>query len=125
MSTVRFTKEHEYIRVDGDMGTIGITEYAQSQFGDIVFVELPAVGKNIGKGEEAAVIESVKAASELYAPVSGEVVEINKAIQDAPSLLNQDPTGEGWIIRLKLSDLHELDELLDEPAYADFVETLA
>lgn len=125
MSLTRFTKEHDYVRLDGDIGTIGITDYAQTQFGDIVFVELPAIGKTLAKGAEAAVIESVKAASELYAPASGEIVEVNEALQETPALINEDPLGRGWIIRLKLADPSELDSLLDEAAYAAFVKTLA
>lgn len=125
MSLTRFTKEHDYVRLDGDIGTIGITDYAQTQFGDIVFVELPAIGKTLAKGAEAAVIESVKAASELYAPASGEIVEVNEALQETPALINEDPLGRGWIIRLKLADPAELDSLLDEAAYAAFVKTLA
>ncbi|MGO9132735.1 MAG: glycine cleavage system protein GcvH [Methylovirgula sp.] len=125
MSATRFTKEHEYIHVDGDHGTVGITDYAQAQFGDIVFVELPTIGKAIVKGGEAAVVESVKAASELYAPVSGEVVEINTALQETPGLINSDPIGKGWIIKLKLAEPEELDGLMDEAAYNDFVKKLA
>lgn len=125
MSRTRFTKEHEYIRVDDGIGTIGITDHAQAQLGDIVFVDLPVIGKQIPKGGEAAVIESVKAASELYAPASGEVVEVNTALQETPGLVNEDPIGKGWFLRLKLADPSELDGLMDEPAYADFVKRLA
>lgn len=125
MSRTRFTKEHEYIRVDDGIGTIGITDHAQAQLGDIVFVDLPVIGERIAKGGEAAVIESVKAASELYAPASGEVVEVNTALQETPGLVNEDPIGKGWFLRLKLADPSELDGLMDEPAYADFVKRLA
>lgn len=125
MSEVRYTKDHEYVRITGDVGTVGITDYAQSQLGDIVFVDLPPVGKAVAKGAEAAVIESVKAASELYAPVTGEVVEINSAIQETPALVNEDPIDKGWFVKLKFADPKELDSLMDEAAYADFVKTLA
>jgi glycine cleavage system H protein len=117
MSTIRFTKDHEYIVVDGDVGTIGITDYAQSQLGDVVFVELPETGKTLKKGAEAAVVESVKAASEVYAPVSGTVIDVNSALPDAPGAVNEDPQGKGWFIKIKLSDLSELDGLMDEAAY--------
>jgi glycine cleavage system H protein len=124
MSTLRYTKEHEYIRVDGDRGTIGISDYAQAQLGDVVFVELPDVGKELAKGAEAAVVESVKAASEIYAPVAGKVVEVNGALQDAPSRVNEDPLGSGWFLTIKLSNPAELDGLMDEAAYQEFLKTL-
>jgi glycine cleavage system H protein len=124
MSTLRYTTEHEYIRVDGDRGTIGISDYAQAQLGDVVFVELPDVGKKLAKGAEAAVVESVKAASEIYAPVAGEVVEANAALQDAPSRVNEDPLGSGWFLTIKLSNPAELDGLMDEAAYQEFLKTL-
>jgi glycine cleavage system H protein len=117
MATVRFTKDHEYISVDGDIGTIGITDYAQSQLGDVVFIELPEPGKVLTKGAEAAVVESVKAASEVYAPVSGTVTEVNAGLPDAPSTVNEDAEGKGWFIKIKLSDPSELDGLLDDAAY--------
>ena len=120
MSDLKYTKEHEWVRIDGDVGTIGISSFAQEQLGDVVFVDLPEVGKTVSPGDEAAVIESVKAASELYAPVSGEIIEVNAALGDTPELVNSDPTGEGWFIKIKLSKAEELDALLDEAAYAAF-----
>jgi glycine cleavage system H protein len=124
MSTLRFSKDHEWIRVEGDTGTIGITDYAQNQLGDVVFVELPDAGKTITAGKEAAVVESVKAASEVYAPVSGTVIEANDALASDPALVNREPMDGGWFFRLKLSDLKELDGLMDEAAYATFVKGL-
>lgn len=125
MSDIRYTKDHEYISIDGDTGTIGITDYAQSQLGDVVFVELPDIGKKLTKGDEAAVVESVKAASEVYAPVSGEVVAINQAIEEEPAKVNADPVGDGWFLKIKLSDKAELGELMDEAAYRDFLRTIS
>ena len=119
-----FTKEHEWIRVDGDLATIGISNHAQEQLGDIVFAEVPEAGRRVSKGQEAAVVESVKAASDVYAPVSGEVVEGNQAVADDPALINSDPEGEGWFFKLKLSDASELDGLMDEAAYREWVKTL-
>ena len=116
-----FTEDHEWIDVDGDIGTVGISDYAQGQLGDIVFVEVPDDGRQIAKGDEAAVVESVKAASDVYAPVSGIVLEGNPALVDDPSLVNSDPEGEGWFFKITLSDTAELDELMDETAYAAFV----
>ena len=124
MNTLRFSKDHEWIRVEGDTGTIGITDYAQNQLGDVVFVELPDTGKAITAGKEAAVVESVKAASEVYAPVSGTVIEANDALAGDPALVNREPMGGGWFFTLKLSDLKELDGLMDEAAYAAFVKGL-
>jgi glycine cleavage system H protein len=124
MAKVRYTKEHEYIRVDGDQATIGITDYAQSQLGDVVFVDLPAIGKTLSQGDEAAVVESVKAASEIYAPVAGEVVAVNQALADAPGRVNEDPLGEGWFIKMKLANPADVDGLMDEAAYQEFVKTL-
>ena len=124
MAIVRYTKEHEYIRVEGDTGIVGITDYAQTQLGDVVFVELPKVGKSLAKGAEAAVVESVKAASEIYAPVSGEVVEVNGAIEETPATVNQDSAGEGWFLKIKLKDAAELDSLMDEAAYQEFLKTI-
>ena len=121
--TTRYTKDHEYIRVDGDTGTVGITDYAQSQLGDVVFVDLPEVGKTMKKGGEAAVVESVKAASEIYAPVSGQVVEINAALPDAPGAVNEDPAGKGWVLKIKIADATELDDLMSEADYQDFVKS--
>jgi glycine cleavage system H protein len=122
MSLVRYTKDHEWVRLDGDLAVVGITDYAQSQLGDVVYVELPEIGRRIEKGKEAAVVESVKAASDIYAPVSGEVVEVNDALAADPAKVNADPMGEGWFLKLHLSDPKELDGLLDEAAYQSFVE---
>jgi len=116
--TTKFTQEHEYVRIDGEVGTIGITDFAQEQLGDIVFVELPSVGASLTKGDEAAVVESVKAASEIYAPVSGTVTEINAALTGDPGLVNADPENKGWFFKLKLADLAEADALMDADAYA-------
>ncbi len=124
MSDLKYTEEHEWIRLDGDACVIGISDYAQEQLGDIVFVELPEVGKVVAQGDEAAVIESVKAASELYAPVAGEVIEVNAALSDDPSLVNSDATGEGWFVKIKLADASQLDGLMDEAAYQAFTDTL-
>jgi glycine cleavage system H protein len=121
---LRFTKDHEWIQVDGDIGTVGITAYAQSQLGDVVFVEVPDAGKAVKAGGDAAVVESVKAASEVYAPVSGTVTESNSALADDPALVNSAPTTDGWFFKLKLSDPSELDGLMDEAAYADFLASL-
>jgi glycine cleavage system H protein len=112
-----YTKDHEYIRVEGDTGTVGITHYAQEQLGDVVFVELPEIGRAVKKGGEAAVVESVKAASEVYAPVSGEVVEVNAGLPDAPATVNEDPEGAGWFMKIRLADTGELAGLMDEAAY--------
>ena len=121
---VYFTKEHEWIRVEGDTATIGISDHAQEQLGDIVFAEVPEAGRRLNKGQEAAVVESVKAASDVYAPVSGEVIEGNQAVADDPALVNSDPEGEGWFFKLTLSDAGELDGLMDESAYREWVKTL-
>ena len=121
---VYFTKEHEWIRVDGDTATVGISDHAQEALGDIVFAEVPEAGKQLSKGQEAAVVESVKAASDVYAPVSGEVTEGNAAVADDPAIINRDPEGEGWFFKLKLSDPGELDGLMDEGAYRDWLKTL-
>ena len=120
--TVHYTKEHEWIRLEGDTATVGITDFAQGQLGDIVFVELPGTGQQVTKGGEAAVVESVKAASDVYAPVTGEVTEANGALTDDPSLVNTDPEGEGWFFRLRLSDISELDGLMDADSYKSFCE---
>ena len=124
MAETRYTKDHEYIRIEGDTGTVGISDYAQSQLGDVVFVELPAIGKSVAKGGEAAVVESVKAASEVYAPVSGEVVAVNSELEAAPGTVNEDPAGKGWFVKLKLTDTAELEGLLTEAQYQDYVKTL-
>ena len=119
-----FTKDHEWISVDGDTATVGISNHAQEALGDIVFAEVPEAGRQVSKGQEAAVVESVKAASDVYAPVSGEVIEGNPAIADDPSVVNRDPEGEGWFFKLKLSDPSELDGMMNEAAYNDFLATL-
>ena len=119
-----YTEDHEWVEVDGDIGTVGISEYAQSQLGDIVFVEVPDEGKEVGKGDDIAVVESVKAASDVYSPVSGTVIEGNAALADTPELVNEDPEGDGWFFKLTLSDPVELESLMDEAAYATFVSKL-
>ena len=119
-----FTQDHEWVDVDGDIGTVGISEYAQSQLGDVVFVDVPEAGKTLSKGDEAAVVESVKAASDVYSPVSGTVIEGNAALTDDSSLVNSDAEAAGWFFKLTLSDPSELDSLMDEAAYATFVEGL-
>ena len=119
-----FTKEHEWIRVEGDTATIGISDHAQEQLGDIVFAEVPEAGRKVSKGQEAAVVESVKAASDVYAPVSGEVTEGNQAVADDPALVNSDPEGQGWFFKIKLDNPGELDGLMDEPSYRDWIKTL-
>ncbi|PKP78154.1 MAG: glycine cleavage system protein H [Alphaproteobacteria bacterium HGW-Alphaproteobacteria-3] len=124
MSDIRYTDQHEWVRVDGDIATIGITDYAQEQLGDVVFVELPEVGKELAAGDEAAVVESVKAASEVYSPVSGEVVDVNGDIETTPAGVNEDAMGDGWFVKLRLADPAELDKLMDEAAYNEFVESL-
>jgi len=124
MSDHKFSEDHEWILVDGDSGTVGITNFAQEQLGDIVFVELPEVGKELTKGDEAAVIESVKAASELYAIVGGEVTEVNESLGDDPSQVNGDPMGNGWFFKMKIADAGELDGLMDETAYKEFTASL-
>lgn len=124
MSQIKFSEDHEWIRVEGDSGTVGITDYAQEQLGDLVFVELPEVGKSFAKGDEAVVIESVKAASELYAPIAGEVTEVNETLADDPAQVNGDPMGAGWFFKMTIADAGELDGLMDEAAYKSFVEGL-
>jgi glycine cleavage system H protein len=119
-----FTKEHEWIEIDGEVATVGITDYAQRQLGDIVFVELPAVGTMLAKGKEAAVVESVKAASDVYAPIEGEVTEINAALEEDPALVNTAPEGEGWFFRMTIADASQLDGLMDAEAYQAFIATL-
>ncbi|WP_375594196.1 glycine cleavage system protein GcvH [Algihabitans albus] len=119
MSETRYTGDHEWVRVESDTVTVGITNYAQEQLGDVVFVDLPEAGTNLEKGAEAATVESVKAASEVYAAVSGEVIEVNEALTDEPGLVNSAPEGDGWFFKLKLSDPAELDELMDAAAYKD------
>lgn len=124
MSQIKFTKDHEWVRIEGDIGTVGISDFAQHQLGDVVFVELPEAGKVVAQGGEAAVVESVKAASEVYAPVSGEIVEANDALADNPGTVNESPMAEGWFFKLRLSAPAELDKLMDEAAYADYVKGL-
>ncbi|OBV10174.1 glycine cleavage system protein GcvH [Erythrobacter dokdonensis] len=119
-----FTDEHEWIDVDGDVATVGITDYAQGQLGDIVFVELPAVGTKVEKGKDAAVVESVKAASDVYAPIDGEVTETNGALEEDPALVNTAPEGEGWFFRITIANAGQLEGLMDEAAYKDFVASL-
>lgn len=119
-----FTEDHEWVDVDGDIGIVGISEYAQEQLGDIVFVDVPEEGKELAKGDEAAVVESVKAASDVYSPVSGTVIEANASLGDTPGLVNEDPEGDGWFYKLTLSDPDELNELMDEIAYQAFVAKL-
>ena len=120
----RYTKDHEYIRIEGDTGVVGITDYAQQQLGDVVYVELPAVGKAIQKGGEAAVVESVKAASEVYAPVSGEIVEVNSELESSQGTVNEDPAGRGWFLKIRLADNAELEGLLTEEQYQDFLKSI-
>jgi glycine cleavage system H protein len=124
MATVKFTKEHEWVRVEGDEGVVGITSYAQEQLGDMVFIEVPEVGAEIEQGSEAAVVESVKAANEVYSPVGGEVIEVNEDLAEDPSKVNSDAEGEGWMYRIKFSDASELDDLMDVDAYKAYVEGL-
>jgi len=119
----RYAKSHEYVHVEGDIGTIGITEYAQKELGDVVFVELPQVGTQLEAADELGSIESVKAVSELFAPVSGEVVEVNEALTEKPELVNTDPYGDGWMIKVRLSDLTEVDELMSAEEYEEYIET--
>ncbi len=119
-----FTQEHEWIRVDGDVATVGISDHAQGALGDIVFAEVPEAGRKLSKGQEAGVVESVKAASDVYAPVSGEVVEGNSAIADDPSLINSDPEGEGWFFKVRLDDATQLEGLMDESSYREWTSTL-
>jgi glycine cleavage system H protein len=124
MSAIRYTKDHEYIRIDGDIGVVGISDHAQSQLGDVVFVELPEVGRKLTQGGEAAVVESVKAASEIYAPVAGEIVEVNKALEETPATVNEDALGAGWFLKIRIADKSQLDALMDEAAYQAFLKTL-
>jgi len=124
MSEIKFSEDHEWILIEDGIGTVGITDYAQEQLGDVVFVELPEAGKTLAKGDEAAVVESVKAASELYAPVSGEVTEANDALAEDPAQVNSDPQGGGWFFKIKIAEPTELDGLMDEAAYKTYVEGL-
>ena len=122
--TTRYTKDHEWIRLDGDVATVGITEHAQSQLGDIVYVELPEIGRKVEKGGEAAVVESVKAASDVYAPASGEVIAVNDSLGSVPAAINEEAEGKGWFFRLKLSAPGELDGLMSAEQYKEFLATL-
>ncbi len=122
--SLHFTGEHEWIRLEGDVATVGISTHAQEALGDIVFAEVPDTGRALNKGDEAAVVESVKAASDVYAPVAGEVIEGNPALADNPALINQDPEGEGWFFKMRVADTSELDQLMEEPAYREWVKTL-
>jgi len=119
---MKYTEEHEWLRVDGDVVVVGITEHAAEQLGDVVFVELPEVETQVAEGDDIVVIESVKAASDITAPVDGEIVEVNEAIVDNPSLVNEDPLGEAWFFKMKIEDLSALDDLMDEDAYKEFIE---
>ncbi len=121
---LKFTDDHEWLRIEGDTATVGITKYATEQLGDIVFVELPEAGAELAKGDPAAVVESVKAASDVYAPVGGEVIEGNQAVADDPALINREPEGEGWFFKLRLNDPSEVESLMDEASYRDWVKTL-
>ena len=124
MSEIRYTKDHEYLRIEGAEGVVGISEHAQQQLGDIVFAETPPLGKALKQGDPAAVVESVKAASDVFAPASGEVVAVNSEVEAAPGIINEDALGRGWLFRIKLADAKELDGLMDEAAYADYLKTL-
>lgn len=122
--SVYFTEDHEWIKVDGDTGTVGISPYAAKQLGDVVYVELPEIGREVGKGDEAAVVESVKAASEVYAPVGGEVTEVNQTLEDAPETVNASADGDGWFLKMKIADASELESLMDEAKYKEYCEGL-
>ena len=124
MSQIRFTEDHEWVRIEGEVATVGITEYAQEQLGDIVFVDLPETGADLAQGDEAAVIESVKAASDIFAPMSGEVGAVNNALDAEPAIVNQDAQGEGWLFTMSILDIGELDSLMDADAYKAFVAKL-
>lgn len=120
MSDLRYSKEHEWVRLEGDVATVGISNFAQEQLGDVVFVELPDVGKTVEQNGDACVVESVKAASEVYAPVDGEIVEVNAALEEDPELVNQSPTGEGWFMKIRISDPAQVEAMMDEAAYDAF-----
>jgi len=122
MSETKYSDQHEWVRVDGDTGTVGISDFAQEQLGDVVFIELPSVGKAVIQGEEVAVVESVKAASEIYSPISGVVIEVNEALLDQPGTVNEAAEVEGWFFKIKLADLSELDDLMDSDDYMTFVD---
>ena len=124
MENTRYTKDHEWIRLEGDLAVVGITDYAQSQLGDVVYVELPEIGRRVEQGKEAAVVESVKAASEVYAPIAGEVVAVNDALEGAPATVNEDAQGKGWFLKLKPANPADLDELMTEQQYQDYLATI-
>jgi len=124
MANICYTKDHEYIRVEGDEGTVGISEYAQSQLGDVVFAETPTVGRTVKAGDPTAVVESVKAASDVFAPASGEVIAVNSEVEATPGLINEDALGRGWLFRIRLTDPNEINALMDESAYMDYLKTL-
>ena len=124
MADIRYTKDHEWIRLDGDTASVGISNYAQAQLGDIVYIELPAIGKRLGKGEEAAIVESVKAASEVYAPVGGEVIAVNNELEGKPGTVNEDAENAGWFLKLKVADAAELEDLMNEEQYKAFLESI-
>jgi glycine cleavage system H protein len=124
MGSTRYTNDHEWIRLDGDVGTVGISDYAQTQLGDVVYVELPPIGKKVTKGDEAAVVESVKAASEVYAPVAGEVIAVNTDLEGTPAAVNQDAEGRGWFLKLKVANPAEVEALMNEEQYKAFLETI-
>ena len=121
---IKYSEDHEWVRLDGDEVTVGITDYAQKALGDVVFVELPPTGETFAKGDEAAVVESVKAASEIYAPVSGEIIEVNSILEGAPDTVNSSPNDDGWFFKMKISDASEMDELMDEDGYDAHLESL-
>ncbi|MEI6202422.1 MAG: glycine cleavage system protein GcvH [Enhydrobacter sp.] len=125
MADVKYTDEHEWIRIEGDVGTIGISAYAQEQLGDVVFVDVPAAGRKVAKGESVAVVESVKAASDIYAPASGEIIEANAGLAETPGDVNSEPMGKGWFFKMKLANKSELDGLMDQAAYEAFVKGLS
>jgi len=120
--TTKYSEEHEWITVKNNIGTVGITDFAQRQLGDVVFVEMPEVGTKLNKGDEAGIVESVKAANDIYSPTSGDVIEINSTLEDVPEMVNSDPTGAGWFFKIELSDTSELHQLMDEVAYKAFIE---
>jgi glycine cleavage system H protein len=122
MSDLRFSEEHEWVSVDGDVATVGISDFAQEQLGDVVFVELPDIGRSVNRGDEVAVVESVKAASEIFTPLSGEVIEINEALADEPATVNASPEANGWFYKLRISDASQVDELMDAAAYKTFAD---
>lgn len=124
MSELRFSKDHEWVRLDGDVATVGITDHAQTALGDVVFVELPEIGRSVAEGEACAVVESVKAASDVYAPVAGRIAEVNSALAENPGLINAEPTGQGWFFRIEGVDAAAIAALMDEAAYQSFVESL-